>query len=202
MQKWFNAVECDANEFQVKNPSVKTSIDKQKGVRKNVQLKDHQCVDVITMFDQRTLSADSEAKLNEVVFNYHKHGVLFKNSMLFAMQFKIVQSDYIRNNTLQKLHHENTMIDYERGPCALFTKTECKAMFDRDLVEPAYMFLMPPVCTKKNKDQHHLAGVYCYNQLENCGWFLICLSVFFTMHDDVHEDFIFFVDESSDSNSK
>ena len=100
MQKWVNVVEYDANNFQVKNTSVKRSIDQQKGVRKNAQLKHHQCIDVITMLDQRTLSADSKAKLNEVVFNYHKHGVLFKNAMLFAVQFRIVQSNFIRNNTL------------------------------------------------------------------------------------------------------
>ena len=28
MQKWVNVVECDANEFEVKNPYVKRSIDK------------------------------------------------------------------------------------------------------------------------------------------------------------------------------
>ena len=93
IQKWVNVVEGVGVKFQVKNPSVKRSIDKQRGVRKNVQLKQHKHVDVISMFDQRTLSVDSESKLNEIVFNYHKHGVLFKDAMLFAVQFKIVQSN-------------------------------------------------------------------------------------------------------------
>ena len=154
------------------------------------------------MFDQRTLSVDSESKLNEIVFNYHKHGVLFKDAMLFAVQFKIVQSNFVRNNTLQKLYHENIIIDYMRGPYALFPKSERKQIFGQDLVEPAYMFLIPPFCTKKNKDEYQLTGMYRHKQLENCGWFLISLSVFYTMHNDVHEDFNFFVDKSSDPNSK
>ena len=50
-------------------------------MRKNVQLKDHQHVDVITMFGQRTLSADNEATLNEVLFNFTRANIfpIFNN---------------------------------------------------------------------------------------------------------------------------
>lgn len=202
MQKYVNVIECDNNKFTIKNLSEKRSIEKQKGARKNVKLKDHQHVDVIAIFDQRTLSADSEVKLNEVVFNYHNHGIAFKNAMLFAVQFKIAQSNCIRGNALLKLCHENIIVDCKRGPHALFPKAEREAIFGRDLVESACMLLMPPFCTKKNKDECQLTGAHRHKQLENCARFLISMSVLFTMHNDVREEFDFIADKSSNPNSK
>ena len=99
--------------------------------------------------DQCILSTDSEDKLNEVIFNYHKYNITFKNAMLFASHFKLIQSIYMRNNTLQILHYENTIIDFERGPYALFSKSECMSTFGDDYVEPATLFLIPPFDTKK-----------------------------------------------------
>ena len=124
---------------------------KQKAVRKNSQKVKYKHVDVITKFDQCTLSIDSEMRINYVMCNYHKHGLTFENAMLFAIGFKLVQSSWVRNKTLQSFYLENMMIDYERGPYALFPKAEITTMFGHNYKEPVRFMLMPPFGTKKKQ---------------------------------------------------
>ena len=122
--------------------------------------------------------------------------------MLFAVQFKLVQTTWVRNNTLQQFYHENIIVDYERGPYALFPKSERITIFGFDFKEPARLFLIPPFATKKNKDECQSSGACRHKLLENCGWFLTCITVFHTMCTDVHEVFNFYVDKEVDPDSK
>ena len=47
--------------------------------------KEHKDVDVISKFDQRTLSVENENNLNNVIFDFHKHGTTFEHDILLAV---------------------------------------------------------------------------------------------------------------------
>ena len=71
--------------------------------------------------------------------------------MLFAIEFKLVQSTWVRNETLKTFFLENIIVDYEKGPHSLFPKNEIITMFGHDYTEPTRTFLTPPFGTKKMK---------------------------------------------------
>ena len=203
IQKWIDNVEPEHNRFVIRSSySINRSVEKQKAVRKNAQKNRFKYTDVITQFKQRTMSIDSETKINKVTCNYQDSLLTLESSMLFAIEFKLVQSTWVRNKTLKTFFLENILVDYERGPYSLFPKNEIIAIFGYDYNEPARIFLIPPFGTKKNEDDFQLAGMYRHKCVENCGWFLTCMTVFYIMVTDVKEEFNFYVDKEIDNDSK
>ena len=202
IQKLVNWDECDDNNFSSKIKSVIRTLEKQKGARKICKIAENNDVVVITKFYQRSLSNVSENKINEVIFNYHKHNVTLKNTMLFEGHFKLIQSSYVRNKKRQKVWDENMIIDFERGPHALLPNYESWAIFGCDYVDPAKLFLTSSFGMKKNKDEHQIVGYCQYNLAKNCRWYLIFVGAFYIMCADVNEEFNFYIGTSVDPNSK
>ena len=149
LKMWVNYIESDDEKITIKTPSVVRSLEIQNGVHKNTKIVECNHMDVHDEFYQCIFSTNSEEKLNEVIFNYHEQNITFKNAMLFASHFKLIQSIYMLDKTLQMLHHENVIIYFERGPCALFPKSDSISTFWHDYVEPEKLFLIPPFGTKK-----------------------------------------------------
>ena len=89
-------------------------------------------------------------------------------------------------------------MDYERGPHALFPKSEIISIFSFDFKEPARLFLIHPFATEKNKDECQSSGAWRHKLLENCGCFLTYVTVFHAVCTDVHEEFNFHVNNAVD----
>ena len=120
-----------------------------KDVLKNSQKTRQKHVDVIANFNQQTMSIDSEHKINVDVYNPHNQKLTFEHAMLFAIEFKQVQANSIRNKALQTFSHENTILDYERGPYALFPKAKIIQIFRHEHKEPACLILTLLFSAKK-----------------------------------------------------
>ena len=59
---------------------------------------------------------------------------------------------------MKKLHFENTIIDFHRGPCALHAKSERVSMFGYGYVESEKLFLIPLFGRNKNKSGCQIVG--------------------------------------------
>ena len=133
----------------------------------------------------------------------HQRGLIFESAVLFAIGFKLVQSSWVRNKTLQSFYLENMVIGCERGPCDLFPKTETKQAFGHDCKELAGFMLTPTSFgTKKNNDDCQLTGTHRHELVENCNWFLACATAFCSTYVGAREKCDFCVSKGEDPSSK
>ena len=109
---------------------------------------------------------------------------------------------YFRHKTLEKLSYENINVDYDSGPYNLYPQEEKIQMFRFYLNEPAIYFLLMPYNTKKNKDTADIVGVIRYKLAEEDVQFFVAITIVITIYNDVHKEFNFLVDKSSNPNSK
>ena len=70
------------------NIKIQRSLNKQKAVCKCAVIKVGEKVDISTKYNLRTWSVETEQKITQALLNYHLHGLMIKNAMLYLTNIK------------------------------------------------------------------------------------------------------------------